>query len=598
MAALAPEIQKRVEEWLKPPFDAETVAELQALVDAGDEQELHERFYQGLEFGTGGLRGIMGAGLNRMNRYTVGRATQGLANYMIRELGADAKKSVVIARDSRINSEEFVREVASVLAGNGIKTYVFDDLRPTPELSFAVRMLGASAGIVVTASHNPKEYNGYKVYWGDGGQVVPPHDTGIIAEVQAIEDFNAINRVDYDKAVADGQIVVVGEKVDNAYYEAILPLSLKPAIVRDFGAKLKVVYTPLHGAGISLAPEAMKRWGFSAVEVCESQRVPDGNFPTTVSPNPEERAALSEAIKQAEASGADLVLATDPDADRVGIAVRHNGEFVLITGNQIAALLVEYVLGTKSEFGMLLPNAAVVKTIVTTELIAAITARHGVRLDNVLTGFKYIGEKIRKYQESGEAEYLVGGEESYGYLVGTHARDKDAIVCCCMIAEMAADSMAKGETLVDRLDDVLRGYGVFQEDMLSLKLAGSQGQQQIGRIMTVFRDAPPTEVAGVELVELRDYLEDEIREVKTGDILGKTNLPCSNVLVFRFADGSQIVGRPSGTEPKIKFYFSVCDCEALPIAIEDLPARKEQVAMRLATLRDAFMVRVDEIINN
>ena len=347
--ALDPEVQQRMEEWLKPPFDSATREEIRQLVDAGNEKELYDRFYTNLEFGTGGLRGIMGAGLNRMNRYVVGRASQGLANYILKHAGANTERSVAIAYDSRNHSEEFAREAACVFAGNGLKVYLFEGLRPTPELSFAVRKLGATAGIVVTASHNPKIYNGYKVYWSDGGQIVPPHDKKIIAEVNAITDFGSIVQTDYEKAVADKKIEIIGKEIDEAFLEAVLSLSVRPELCAEYGDRFKIVYTPLHGTGITLVPEALRRWGFQEVKVCPSQKNPDGNFPTTPSPNPEEKAALAEAIATAQASGGDLVLATDPDCDRVGIAVRTNGGYELMSGNQVAAMLVDYVLSSRSE---------------------------------------------------------------------------------------------------------------------------------------------------------------------------------------------------------------------------------------------------------
>jgi len=598
MCPLAPEILEQIQKWLQPPFDEATRAEIQALVDAQNEKELYERFYQELEFGTGGLRGLMGAGLNRMNQYTVGRATQGLARYMLAHApGKPEDLAAVIACDSRLNSDVFARETARVLAANGIRVYLFDGVRPTPELSFAVRHLRATAGIVVTASHNPKEYNGYKVYWADGGQVVPPHDIGIIAEVQAIRDFSDSKSLPFAAAVAAGKIGVIGEAVDNAYLEAILPLSVKPHICQQWGGQLRILYTPLHGSGGALAPLALRRWGFSDVRLCASQSEPDGNFPTVVSPNPEERPALARAIADAEACGAHLVLATDPDADRVGIAVLHNGEYHLLTGNQIASLIVQYILGAHAERGSLLPNAAVVKTIVTTELLAAICESYGVRLDNVLTGFKYIGEKIRQFEATGEAVYLAGGEESYGYLVGTHARDKDAVGSCCIIAELAADSLAQRQTLVDRLDAIACRFGVFQESLQSLSLAGAEGQTQIARIMSVFREQTPKEFMGVAVTEVRDYLRDEVREAATGRVLGATGLPKSNVLVFRLAGGEQIVARPSGTEPKIKFYFGVSDRQGLPIRTkEELAQRRAALSAHSDALRASFIKRVEEIV--
>lgn len=589
-------IRQRVEEWLKPPFDSATRDEIQRLLDADNEKDLYDRFYADLEFGTGGLRGIMGAGLNRMNVYVVGRASQGLANYILKNVGEDKARSVAIAYDSRNHSMEFAKESAAVFAGNGLKVFLFESLRPTPELSFAVRHLGATAGVVVTASHNPKEYNGYKVYWSDGGQIVPPHDKGIIGEVKAITDFGSIVRADYDKAVAEGRIVIIGKDVDEAFYEAILRLSVRPDVCVALSDRLKIIYTPLHGSGISLVPEALRRWGFQNVRICEAQRKPDGNFPTTPSPNPEEKAALAEAIATAQAFEGDLVLATDPDCDRVGIAVRADGKFELMSGNQVAAMLVDYVLSSRADQGVLPKNAAAVKTIVTTELIAAICRHWGVRLDNVLTGFKYIGEKIRLFEETGEGQFLVGGEESYGYLVGTHARDKDAVVCSCFIAEMAAESLSRGETLLNRLDALYMRYGIFQESLMSMTFAGAEGVDKIRQIMKTFREDPPKEFLGSAVVEIRDYQEGSIRDILRGEVTGKTGLPKSNVLIFVMGNGAQIVARPSGTEPKIKFYFSVSDTERLPIKTADeLAERKAQVSLRHENLRKEFSERVQQI---
>lgn len=593
---LDPAIQERLEQWSDEPFDEETRKEVRALVEAGDEKELYDRFYTDLEFGTGGLRGIMGAGLNRMNRYTVARATQGLANYIKKHAGdGTASRAVAIAHDSRLRSEEFSRTAAAVLAGNGIRVYLFPELRPTPLLSFAVRYFGATAGIVVTASHNPKEYNGYKVYWDDGGQIVPPHDKGIIAEVRALEGLEAVEWGDFDAGVADGTIRLLDNEVDEAYYEAILPLSVQPDLCRRVGRDMRIVYTPLHGTGVTMVPEALERWGFQNVIVCPSQKQPDGTFPTTKSPNPEEAAALEEAIATAREHEADLVLATDPDADRVGIAVRRGENYELINGNQIATMLVEYVLSKRKEAGVLPDNAAVVKTIVTTEWIAAVAEEYGVRLDDTLTGFKYIGEKIRQFEESGEAKFQCGGEESYGYLVGTHARDKDAVVSACFIAEIAADSAAAGQSLLDRLEALSARYGLFRTSLESVKMAGSEGKRKIADLMAAFRKTPPEDLGGRPVVEMRDYLDDRIVDARTGEKTGTTDLPASNVLMFRADDGAQIVARPSGTEPKIKFYFSVCDRQDLPIGKDDLPARRQALEARHDAVRQQFLARVREM---
>ncbi len=588
MAKLTDDIRERAEKWASEPFDETTREEVQALLDEGNDEEIYERFYKDLEFGTGGLRGLMGAGLNRMNRYTVARATQGLANYILKAVDDETPVSVAIAYDSRNNSKEFAKEAACVLAGNKIKVFLFDDLRPTPELSFAVRLFGATSGIVITASHNPKEYNGYKVYWNDGGQIVPPHDTGIIEEVKQVNDFEKIPRLDYGKALESKFIEIIGRKVDNAFCEAILPLSIHPEVCHEYGKRLKIVYTPLHGTGITLVPEALGRWGFQKVTICEEQRQPDGDFPTTESPNPEERSALSMAIDSAKTIKANLVLATDPDADRVGIAVRNHEEYVLLSGNQIASMLVEYVLEAHYRRGSLLPEAAVIKTIVTTELIRSITDEYNVHLDETLTGFKYIGEKIKEYQESGKV-YMAGGEESYGYLVGTHARDKDAVVSCCFIAEMAADSLAKGETLVDRINNIYKKYGIFHESLLTIKLEGASGQKKIQEKIRKLREEPPKSIGGSKVVEIRDYKSREIKDAVSGKVQGQTDLPESNVLLFKTEDKSQVVVRPSGTEPKIKYYFSVRDTSNLPIQSDaELEERKKALIEKHDMLRAEF----------
>ncbi|MFP4380111.1 MAG: phospho-sugar mutase [Candidatus Sumerlaeia bacterium] len=591
---LEADVQKRVDAWMQEPYDEATRQEVRSLVDAGDEKELYDRFYTDLEFGTGGLRGVMGAGTNRMNKYTVGRATQGLANYIRKTLGYDAEVSVAIAHDSRLKSDEFSRDAAEVLAANGIKTYVFDALRPTPELSFAVRYLSATAGIVVTASHNPKEYNGYKVYWSDGAQIVPPHDTGIIDEVKTIADYSEVKQTPYQDALRQGLIEAIGVEVDEAYYKAILPLSIQPDVCKSEGEKLNIVFTPLHGTGVMLVPEALNRWGFQNVKVCEAQSQPDGNFPNAPSPNPEEPQALEAAIQTAKETGGDLVLATDPDADRVGVAVRDGDEFRLLSGNQLASMLVDYVLSMRKNRGSLPPDARVVTTIVTTELITDISKKYGVPVDITLTGFKWIGEKIHQYEEAGKGKYMVGGEESYGYLIGTHARDKDAVVSSCFIAEMLADSVSKGESLPDRLNRLFKEFGIYEESQISIKFPGAEGKGKMTGIMADLRKNPPEAFVGDKVIEVTDILEDEIRELPDGKVIGQTGLPKSNVLVFRMESGSRVMARPSGTEPKIKFYFSICDKKKLPIAKDDeLDKRKSALSDFHAKVREELQKMVE-----
>ncbi|NQU43970.1 phospho-sugar mutase, partial [bacterium] len=455
--------------------------------------------------------------------------------------------------------------------------------------------LKASAGIVVTASHNPKEYNGYKVYWSDGAQIVPPHDKGIIECVKRISEIELVKEMDFDAAREKGLVQILGSDVDEAYLQTILRLSVQPDLCVAQGGKMKIVYTPLHGTGITLVPEALERWGFQNVVICEEQSQPDGDFPNAPSPNPEEPEALKAAIRTAEEIDADLVLATDPDADRVGIAARIGEEYRLMSGNQIASLLVEYVLGSLARAGTLPPDARVVSTVVTTDLINRIAEHYGVKTDQTLTGFKWIGEKIRLYEEAGEGTYLVGGEESYGYLIGTHARDKDAVVSACFIAEMTADSLSKGQTLFDRLNSVFRRFGIFQESLLSMKFPGAEGQERIRRIMSFLRENAPDSFGGIAVDRVIDIQRNEIREGGSGKVLEKTGLPKSNVLIFRLADGSRIAARPSGTEPKIKFYFSVCDRENLPISSdEELERRQEALKCRHQALREEFKHEIDE----
>lgn len=589
--ALEKTILEKAKAWTQPPFDGETAREIQELLDNNAEKEIYDRFYTDLEFGTGGLRGIMGAGLNRMNIYTAGRATQGLANYIGKQ-NLPGTPSVVVAHDSRLNSETFAKDTACILAAAGIKTYLFDGLRPTPELSFAVRYLKTTAGVMLTASHNPKEYNGYKAYWSDGAQVVPPHDKGIIGEVLAINDMNAIQRMDFDEATEKGLVEIVGKEVDEAFLKEVLALSIQPEICREIGRDMKLVYTPLHGTGIVMVPEALKRWGFEKVVLCEAQKTPDGTFPNAPFPNPEDPEAMEAAIATARQEDAELVLATDPDADRVGIAVRDGEEYSLVTGNQIVALLVDYVLGSKAASGTMPPDPRVITTIVTSTLVQAIAESYEVPVDITLTGFKWIGEKIREYEESGKGQYLVGGEESYGYLVGTHARDKDAVVSACFIAEMLADSRSRGETLLQRLDGIFRKHGVYQDSQISMKFPGAEGKAQIGKIMDGFRGKLPESFAGLKTVRVVDVQKDEVLDVQDGKISGKTGLPQSNVLVFELEDGSRVMARPSGTEPKIKFYFGVCDRADLPIAPEELAERKTGLSKRHEALRQDLQDKV------
>lgn len=548
MQALDQTIQKKVNAWLNGNYDAETKSAIQSLLDQHAHTELTDSFYKDLEFGTGGLRGVMGPGSNRINKYTIGMATQGLANYLKKQYPNQEIK-VAISHDSRNNSDFFARITANVFAGNGIKVYLFESLRPTPELSFAIRELGCQSGVMLTASHNPKEYNGYKAYGADGGQLVAPHDKRVIEEVRNI---TSVDEVRFEGN--DALIETIGEEIDKRYLDAIAKLSLSPeAIQRQ--KDLKIVFSPLHGTAITLVPQALERFGFENVILVEEQTTPDGNFPTVVYPNPEEQEALNMAIEKAKAVGADLVMATDPDADRVGIAVRDDrGEMVLLNGNQTASLLIRYMLNAWEEKGKLTGKEYIVKTIVSSYLMDKIAASKGVECFNTLTGFKYIGEIMTQLE--GKKTFIVGGEESYGYLMGEHARDKDAVVSCAFIAEMAAYYKDKGSSLFDALLDMHEEYGFYKEKLISITKKGKKGAEEIQEMMDNFRLDPPATLGGSKVVTIKDYLSSEEKDLATG-ATKPIDLPKSNVLQFFTADGSIISARPSGTEPKIKFYCSV-----------------------------------------
>lgn len=545
---LATEVQNRINRWLNGSYDEETKAVIKKLLAENNETELTDAFYKDLEFGTGGLRGIMGVGSNKMNKYTVAAATQGIYNYLAKSFPGETIK-VAIAYDSRNNSAYFADITAEVFSANGAKVYLFKELRPTPLLSFAIRHFGCHSGVVITASHNPKEYNGYKAYWNDGAQMLSPHDKNAIDEVQKIADITAIK---FGKA--ESNIIRVGEEVDNVYVEKMATLSVsKQAIQRQ--KDLKIVFTPLHGTGITLVPTLLRKFGFENISVVEAQAIPDGNFPTTHSPNPEEKAALEMAVAQAKKINADLVLATDPDADRVGIAVKDNkGEWVLLNGNQTGALLVYYMLNAWKQAGKIDGKQFICKTIVTSYIMDAIAAKFGVKCYNVLTGFKYIGEIIR--QKEGKETFIVGGEESYGYLVGDFARDKDAIASCAFIAEMAAYAKDNGRSLYDLLIDMYVEFGFYKEKLKSITKPGKTGQDEIKAMMASFRNNPPKTLAGSQVIKLMDYELRKQTNLTTGAV-SDIALPKSDVLQFLTADGTLVSARPSGTEPKIKFYFSV-----------------------------------------
>ena len=538
--------------WLEDDyFDDATKAELKAIEN--DPKEIEERFYKNLEFGTGGLRGIIGAGTNRMNIYTVSKATQGFANY-IKKQGEDAvKKGVVIAYDSRNYSPEFAEITARVLAGNGIKAYLSDELRPVPMLSFSIRYLGCTGGVVVTASHNPPEYNGYKVYWEDGGQVPAPRDGEIINEVNAVTDWSMIKKADLEQAVNSGMIQYVGPEIDVAYLDAVTDCIVNPDIIKN--TDLKIVYTPIHGSGNKPVRRALAKAGFKNVYVVPQQEKPDGNFTTVGYPNPENKAVFDLAIELAKQKGADIIVGTDPDADRVGAVVKTtSGDYTVLTGNMTGTLILEYILSQKKAAGKLPANGAVVSTIVSTDMSKAICAEYGMKYYDVLTGFKYIGEKIKEFEASGEYVYMFGFEESYGCLSGTYARDKDGVCATMLICEMAAYYKSRGMSLYDGLLELYKKYGVYKETIHSITLPGLDGVANIAKVMSKMREDSPTEIDGVKVVEMRDYKTDKVVDLKTG-ATSTTGLPASNVLYYVLEDNTWFCVRPSGTEPKIKIYF-------------------------------------------
>lgn len=542
-------------QWLENPyFDESVKAELKAIEN--DENEIKERFYMDLEFGTAGLRGIIGAGTNRMNIYVVRRATQGLANYILK-VGKEGQ-GVAIAYDSRHMSPEFAQEAALCLAANGIKAFIFEALRPTPELSFAVRHLGCTAGINITASHNPPEYNGYKVYWEDGAQITPPHDTGIMAEVKAISDWNTVKTMDKEQAEKAGLYEVIGQAIDDAYMEQLKKQVIHADAIQAEGKNLKIVYTPLHGTGNIPARRILKELGFENVYVVKEQELPDGDFPTVSYPNPEAAEAFELGLKLAKEIDADLVLATDPDADRLGVRVKDkNGEYHDLTGNMSGCLLANYEIGQRKAVNGSLPeDGALIKTIVTSNLADAIAKGYGVNLIEVLTGFKFIGQQILGFENSGKGTYLFGFEESYGCLIGTYARDKDAIVATMALCEAAAYYKTKGKTLWDAMIEMYDEYGYYKDDIKSVTLKGIEGLQKIQEIMETLRKQPPVEFAGHKVVSFRDYKKDLITDVATGE-QKPTGLPNSNVLYYDLTDDAWVCVRPSGTEPKVKFYYGV-----------------------------------------
>ena len=547
--------KKRYEEWLENPyFDEATKSELKNIAE--DEKEIEERFYRDLEFGTGGLRGIIGAGTNRMNIYTVRKATQGLSNFILKEKAE--KKGVAIAFDSRNMSPEFAEEAALCLAANGIKAYIFPSLRPTPMLSFALRELGCTAGIVVTASHNPPEYNGYKVYWEDGAQITYPKDEQIIGEVNGVTDYAKVKTMSREEAEKAGLYQVIGSEIDDKYIEALKSLAIHPEIIRQEAQNLKIVYTPLHGTGNIPVRRILKELGFEKVYVVKEQELPDGNFPTVSYPNPEDKNAFRLALELAKEVDADIVLATDPDADRLGVYAKDTktGEYMSFTGNMSGMLILEYILSQRKALGTLPENGAVVTTIVSGKMSKEITKEYGMTLIETLTGFKYIGEQIKFFEQSGSHEYVFGYEESYGCLVGTHARDKDAVVAVMALCEVAAYCRHQGITLCGQMEMLFKKYGYYKEGLCTVTLKGQEGAKKIQSMMEQIRRNVPDTVGELKVLRFRDYRENIIRDCGTGEETA-TGLPKSNVLYFELENDAWCCIRPSGTEPKIKFYIGV-----------------------------------------
>ncbi|PFL21442.1 phosphoglucomutase [Bacillus cereus] len=565
--------------WLSyAELDAELKEQLENMKQ--DEKKIEDSFYKNLEFGTGGMRGELGAGTNRLNVYTVRKATQGLAKF-IEKLGEEAKKrGVVVAYDSRHKSPEFAMEVAATLGAHGITTYVFESLRPTPVLSFAVRHLHTVSGIVLTASHNPPEYNGYKVYGDDGGQLPPKEADELISYVNAVEDELTVEVADVEQLKADGLLHIIGQEVDDAYAAELNNVIINKEMVKEVGKDLKIVFTPLHGTSNISVRRGLEEVGFTDVTVVKEQELPDPNFSTVKSPNPEEHAAFEYAIRDGEKVGADVLIATDPDADRLGVAVRnHDGEFQVLTGNQTGALMLDYLLSQKKENGTLPENGVVLKTIVTSEIGRTIAKAYGLDTVDTLTGFKFIGEKIKQYEESGQYEFQFGYEESYGYLIRPFCRDKDAVQSVLFACEVAAYYKSQGKTLYDGLLEVFKKYGFFREDLVSLTLKGKDGAEQIQKMMATFRGNPPKEVAGLTVVAVEDYKESIITTLQDGN-KEEIHLPKSNVLKYQLEDGSWFCLRPSGTEPKIKFYFGVQD-DSLQNSEQKLLTIKEDIMNRL-----------------
>lgn len=587
-------VKNAVEAWLADPsIDESDKQEIRDLQGRSDEKELADRFYRELEFGTGGMRGVIAAGLNRMNIYTVGAAAQGLANF-IRKQGPEAMKAgVAIAYDCRRKSDAFALRTASVMAGNGITAYLFERLRPVPELSFAVRHLGCAAGVVVTASHNPREYNGFKVYGSDGCQVVPPQDDQIIQEVRSVDGFGNVKLMDAREAGEEGLIKIIGGNVDGPFLEAVQASCLNREACHVQGKAMKLVYTPLHGTGFTLIPEALRRRGFEHVLVVPEQAESDGEFPTVTHPNPEEAAAFKLGIELAKKEDADLVIATDPDADRMGVAVRSpDDEFVLLTGNQIAALLTWYICDQRRRASKLPANGTVISTIVSGDLMKEIARSYDVEVIEVLTGFKYIGEKIRQFEQQGtpgspSKVYLFGAEESYGYMPATYTRDKDAVTSTAYLVELAAVAAQEGKTLYDLLGELFGKFGYFQESQLNVTLKGKEGSEKIEAMMTSLRTQPPAMIAGRAVRTVADIMTGEIKDAGSGKVVGRYDVPASNVMIFTLEDGTKVIARPSGTEPKIKFYVLTREPgDDLDRARADCTAKIDAIKAEMAKLAE------------
>ena len=565
--------KQRANEWLSSKYDPETRKEVERLIE-NDENTFIDAFYRDLEFGTGGLRGVMGVGTNRMNIYTVSKATQGLVNYLIKNFPSLKQIKAAVAYDCRNNSKLFAETTARIFAANGIKVYLFSSLRPTPELSFTIRHFNCQSGVVITASHNPKEYNGYKAYWDDGGQVIPPHDVNIIAEVEKIKSIDEVKSTGNENLIES-----VGSEIDEIYTDKIKTLSLSPEVIAR-QSNIKIVYTPIHGTGVKLVPLSLKKFGFTNIMNVPEQDITDGNFPTVKSPNPEESAALSMALDKAKAVGAELVMATDPDADRVGIAIKDNkGNFILLNGNQTGSILIYYLLRRWSEKGNINGKEYIVKTIVTTELIAGIAAKFKVETYDVLTGFKYIAEIIR--QNEGKKNFIGGGEESYGYLAGEFVRDKDAVIACSLIAEAAAWAKDNRMTLFELLLDIYAEFGFYKESLINVSKKGKEGQEEIQKMMDSYRSNTPKSLGGSKINKVYDYQLSKIIEIQEGKT-SELHLPKSNVLQFITSEGSKITVRPSGTEPKIKFYIGVKENMKDKASYDKVIAKAEQKIKRIS----------------